>query len=278
MPSPGSSFEGGGLPRSSWHPRRESTAAGPWAEATLHANVLARCRQGDGSAGRYRYGAHFDFAQRSAMTKGLPMFAETLMPTASPKEVCRRPAPAWALLGLLALAGCPGQLDIPIPVFDAGSPPPTGATPGAAVVPPLPDASLPPPPPPRDASPPPAPPPRDASPPPPVADAGGMAASCTSTEEVVARVLRPQCGMCHDATSRQYVGLDVVGAGVRDRLRQASSICVGRTFVVTSPSVGGYLFDKLGMTPPCGQRMPPAGAALEASQIECLKAWVKANP
>ena len=50
--------------------RRESTAAEAWAEATLHADVLARCRQGDGSAWRDLYGAHFDFVYRSAWRLG----------------------------------------------------------------------------------------------------------------------------------------------------------------------------------------------------------------
>jgi RNA polymerase sigma-70 factor, ECF subfamily len=50
--------------------RRESTAAEPWAAATLHADVLARCRQGDGSAWRDLYGAHFDFVYRSAWRLG----------------------------------------------------------------------------------------------------------------------------------------------------------------------------------------------------------------
>ena len=50
--------------------RRESTAARPWAEATLHADVLARCRQGDESAWRDLYGAHFDFVYRSAWRLG----------------------------------------------------------------------------------------------------------------------------------------------------------------------------------------------------------------
>jgi RNA polymerase sigma-70 factor, ECF subfamily len=50
--------------------RRESTVAKPWAEATLHADVLARCRQGDESAWRDLYGAHFDFVYRSAWRLG----------------------------------------------------------------------------------------------------------------------------------------------------------------------------------------------------------------
>ena len=198
-------------------------------------------------------------------------------PMASSSQTAR--SVAWGLLALVVFAGCPGQLEFPAPLFDSGFGPRPGAAPDAATVPPLPDASQPPPPPARDASVPPPPPARDASvPPPSTPDAGGTPAYCTSTDQVVARVLRPRCGMCHDASAALFVGLDLVATGVRDRLRQASAICVGRAFVVTAPNVGGYFFDKLGATPPCGQRMPPVGAALDAGEIECLKAWARANP
>jgi hypothetical protein len=196
-------------------------------------------------------------------------------PTVSPHRRCL--AVAWGAVWLVALAGCPGQLEFGFPALDASFRPRPEATPdGAPPVVPAPDAS--PTPPARpDASLPP-PPARDAGPPPPAADSG-VAASCTSTDQVVASILRPRCGMCHDASSATFVGFDLVAAGVRDRLRASSAICVGRRFVVTAPSVGGYFFDKLGlMTPPCGQRMPPVGAPLGASEIECLKTWVQANP
>jgi hypothetical protein len=197
-------------------------------------------------------------------------------PMASSSQMAR--SAARGLLALVVFAGCPGQLEFPRPLLDAGFGPRPGAAPDAGTVPSLPDASVTAPPRP-DASLPPPPPPRDASlPPPPAPDAGGPPAYCTSTDQVVARVLRPRCGMCHDASAALFVGLDLVAAGVRDRLRQASTICVGRAFVVTAPNVGGYFFDKLGATPPCGQRMPPVGAALDAGEIECLKAWARANP
>jgi RNA polymerase sigma-70 factor, ECF subfamily len=50
--------------------QRESTAGRPWVEATLHAEVLARCRQGDESAWRDLYRAHFDFVYRMASRLG----------------------------------------------------------------------------------------------------------------------------------------------------------------------------------------------------------------
>jgi RNA polymerase sigma-70 factor, ECF subfamily len=50
--------------------RRESTAAEPWAEAALHADLLPRCRQGDESAWRDLYGAHLEFVYRSAWRLG----------------------------------------------------------------------------------------------------------------------------------------------------------------------------------------------------------------
>ena len=184
----------------------------------------------------------------------------------------------WLVAGLTLLAGCPGQLDFTPPSLDARAP----------SIPPLVDASLPPPPPPplpppaTDASLPP-PPAADAgtTPPPPTPDAGGgggVAAYCTNTQQVIAQILRPRCGLCHDAAAPQYVGFDLVDAAVRNRLRQASAICVGRVFVSTAPAVGGYFFDKLTDRPACGQRMPPVGAALPASEVECLKAWVAATP
>jgi hypothetical protein len=189
---------------------------------------------------------------------------------------------AWGIACLLALAGCPGQLDF---TARAGNGSSTGQTPGTPppAVPPRPDAGR------RgpdaglravdagrrgpDAGS-----RRDAGLPPPP-DAGNPAVACTTTEQAIARVLRPKCGMCHDATVAMLSGgLDVVGVGVRDRLRQSSGICMGRAFVVSAPAVGGYFFDKLGNTPPCGTRMPPVGPALDASDIECLRGWIRANP
>jgi hypothetical protein len=166
----------------------------------------------------------------------------------------------------MVLGGCPGQLDF---VVTAGLP--DGAPPVAPVADaasPAPDARRPPPPA-TDA----------AVSPPAVPDAGGNPASfCTSTDQVVARILRPRCGTCHDAAVAGFIGLDLVAPGVRERLRQRSTVCAGRVYVVTTPAVGGLFFDKLGATPGCGQRMPSVGAPLDTSEIECLKAWIQANP
>ncbi len=206
-------------------------------------------------------------SQESRSSRSLP----------STRTVARALAAAGAALWLTALAGCPGQLPFTPRTVDGGLPVRLDAAPTPPPPPPpaMADAAATPPPPARDGGIR----PDAATPPPPTPDAGaGVAAYCTSTTEVIARILRPRCALCHDATTASYVGFDVVAADVRTRLRQASGVCMGRPFVTTSPAVGGYFFDKLGATPPCGQRMPPVGAELPAAEIDCLKAWAAANP
>jgi RNA polymerase sigma-70 factor, ECF subfamily len=49
---------------------RDSTMAERWAQAGREADVLARCRQGDASAWRDLYAAHFEFVYRTAWRLG----------------------------------------------------------------------------------------------------------------------------------------------------------------------------------------------------------------
>jgi RNA polymerase sigma-70 factor, ECF subfamily len=63
-------FEGGEAAAQLLDIRQRESTARPWVEATLHAEVLARCRQGDQSAWRDLYRAHFDFVYRLASRLG----------------------------------------------------------------------------------------------------------------------------------------------------------------------------------------------------------------
>jgi hypothetical protein len=50
--------------------------------------------------------------------------------------------------------------------------------------------------------------------------------------------------------------------------------CAGRPLVVDSPAVGGVFFDKVAGTA-CGNQMPFMGMPLNATEIQCLKEWIK---
>ena len=48
--------------------------------------------------------------------------------------------------------------------------------------------------------------------------------------------------------------------------------------MVTEPSLGGYLIDKITNAPGiCGNRMPAVGPALSSDQIECIKTWLRST-
>jgi RNA polymerase sigma-70 factor, ECF subfamily len=61
--------------------RGDSIVAERWAQAGREADVLARCRQGDASAWRDLYAAHFDFVYRAAWRLGAD--------TAEVEDICQ---------------------------------------------------------------------------------------------------------------------------------------------------------------------------------------------
>jgi hypothetical protein len=95
-------------------------------------------------------------------------------------------------------------------------------------------------------------------------------------------LLVKHCAMCHNPSLPSYsANLDLFNAGAKARLVNASSrICAGRILIQDrADGVVGHMFDKLaGPTPGCGDRMPPFGAALTATEVKCLKDWIRPTP
>ena len=114
--------------------------------------------------------------------------------------------------------------------------------------------------------------------PPPAAPQGyPYGAPCNTADYVQAAILRPKCSMCHSTRPLAPTDLDVVTPGLRGRLNnRVARTCIDRRLVVTEPTLGGYLLEKLTAAPGiCGGRMPAVGPALPADEIECIRTWLR---
>jgi len=99
-----------------------------------------------------------------------------------------------------------------------------------------------------------------------------------TTEEVQAQIFAASCGTsgCHGAVS-PALGLDLISPGLEHRIINASANgCGDKTMVIAGDPERSYLFAKLLQdSPDCGERMPLGGTPLSATQVDCLKAWVR---
>ena len=85
-------------------------------------------------------------------------------------------------------------------------------------------------------------------------------------------------GECH-ASEEPEAGLDLVSAGVPERLINGASqtpMCDGRMLIApeAADSSEHLLIDKLSEAPSCGSRMPLVGEPLTGEEIECVRRWV----
>jgi hypothetical protein len=70
-------------------------------------------------------------------------------------------------------------------------------------------------------------------------------------------------------------GLDLVSAGVAERLLDVPSSCGGAPLVDTSSPGASVLLDRVRAVPQCGAPMPLGGPPLDAVERACLEAWVR---
>jgi hypothetical protein len=123
-----------------------------------------------------------------------------------------------------------------------------------------------------------------ATPPPPPPDAGPP--SCSSDPAAVATFLVMRCGVsgaCHGdgKDAPPAANLDLTSPNVKARLLnvRAKGVQCG-TPVLINPDATGLFFDKIGPTPPCGQRMPFGMITpyVTPEELKCLKDWIKPTP
>jgi hypothetical protein len=104
--------------------------------------------------------------------------------------------------------------------------------------------------------------------------------ACASPAEITSKILVPACGACHGAVMPAS-NLDLVSPGAKARLVGKPSVkCNGQTLVVADPVPSGFFFDKISGPVPagCGMLMPYVGTMLNATEIKCLKDWIKPTP
>jgi hypothetical protein len=104
-------------------------------------------------------------------------------------------------------------------------------------------------------------------------DAGATAAGCPAACDLI----KARCATagCHAATA-SAAGLDLASAGLVMRLSGMtahSAPCSGKTLLDPAMPDKSLLYAKLIDPPLCGARMP-LGAALAATDIDCMRRWV----
>lgn len=103
----------------------------------------------------------------------------------------------------------------------------------------------------------------------------GSSSVCSiSADMVETQLLRRRCATseCHSRTVRSG-GLDLESPDIAARvLGVASATCSDQTLL--NPGDGtGFLLDKLGPSPACGDRMPQGAPPLSAGDMTCLRSW-----
>lgn len=114
----------------------------------------------------------------------------------------------------------------------------------------------------------------------------GLLAACAdepscpaTTTEIQRDVLAVRCGgsLCHGGTTPQ-AGLDLVSAGLEERLVGVPAAECGGILVVPGDPESSYLYAKLTEdTPDCGNRMP-LGGSLPADELACVRTWIAGLP
>ncbi|HJL20005.1 MAG TPA: hypothetical protein RMH99_30350 [Sandaracinaceae bacterium LLY-WYZ-13_1] len=106
------------------------------------------------------------------------------------------------------------------------------------------------------------------------------AASGTCTADDAPSILASSCGGegCH-GPSESAVGLDLVSSGLAGRLvgvsGSADGECNDHVLIDPDDPAASLLSAKTSTAPPCGSRMPLAGAFLSRAEQACLEDWVR---
>jgi len=109
-------------------------------------------------------------------------------------------------------------------------------------------------------------------------DAGDAGPNLGPCGNVVERIFEPSCGGtgCHGATGAQQ-GLDLVSAGVAQRVVGVPGIGCSATLADPANPEASLIYTKLSPTPPCGSPMPLARPALSDEDVACVLAWIAAQ-
>lgn len=102
-------------------------------------------------------------------------------------------------------------------------------------------------------------------------DSGGPSSQCDVPE-----IFQQKCGStsaCHGPSS-PAAGLDLVSAGVEDRVGNARAQECRGTLADPSNPTGSVLYQKVADLPTCGSRMPLNGESLDEAEIECIELWI----
>ncbi len=116
----------------------------------------------------------------------------------------------------------------------------------------------------------------------PVAFREEAAARCPTAFDVERDLFARTCGTlgCHTGgPGVAAAGLDFATPGVRDRLLahvSSTEECDGRPLLVPGDLAGSLLVQKVGESPPCGDRMPSGLSPLNPTEQACLSAYVAA--
>ncbi len=95
------------------------------------------------------------------------------------------------------------------------------------------------------------------------------------------RSTKYQCNFCHGLPSNELsngklsMGMDQAAAyAALVAQPSTSAMCGGMELVVPGDPDRSLLYLKLAGTPPCGDPMPLAGAALTATQLRTVRTWI----
>lgn len=112
----------------------------------------------------------------------------------------------------------------------------------------------------------------------PLAFREAAAARCPSSFDVERDLFARTCGSlgCHTGgPTIAAAGLDLSTAGIRDRLMTHVSVdCDDRPLIEVGNMEGSLLMQKVGESPPCGDRMPAGLPPLNPTEMACLTEYV----
>lgn len=110
---------------------------------------------------------------------------------------------------------------------------------------------------------------------------GSTKCSPANTDSIQKTLLTPRCATagCH-VGAKPAADLDLSGPDLESRLLgRPTANCPGQTLVVPGDSAASYLYQSVAQEKPtCGQRMPSSAAALDHTDIDCLRTWIDRLP
>jgi len=102
------------------------------------------------------------------------------------------------------------------------------------------------------------------------------AVACTP-DNIATTLFARKCAGCHSGSNAPK-GLDLVAAGVADRIAQKTSSCLNKKIVVPGNPATSFLLEKVSDNPSCGVRMPKEKPELTADEKNCIADWIQSLP